>query len=215
MLSVACINAELLQLDLAGERVDMLGDLNHALDRATELARRTLRLAYAEPVAPTAVNVGELADTLGLVAARLLGPDIAYTLLADGDAWIVADASQIERVLLNLLVNSRDATRRGGRVAVTVSQRRLVAPKQYAHDIVPVGRWVCLQVADTGHGISPQLLPRMFEERVTTNGDDAHGCGLASVLGIVRTWRGHVLVESTAHVGASVTCYFPAMPVAE
>jgi two-component system cell cycle sensor histidine kinase/response regulator CckA len=138
-----------------------------------------LTLAYAEPEPNTIVDIREPVYQLGRVARRVLGPHIAYTMFAEGHACIGANASQVEQILLNLVADGRDATSAGGCVTVHISRERHMAPKRYAHDLVPAGDWVCLRVTDTGHGIAKHILPRVFEERFSTESVGGRGFGLA------------------------------------
>jgi two-component system cell cycle sensor histidine kinase/response regulator CckA len=114
---------------------------------------------------------------------------------ADHPAWVRLDPSQIEQVLLNLVLNSRDAMPKGGQIRIAVT-----------HQHQSIG----LSVSDTGAGMSPEVLARVFEPFFTTKGSQGSGLGLASAHGIVHQSNGEIAVDSTEGLGTTVTMKFPA-----
>jgi len=142
---------------------------------------------------------------------RLLGSDIELAFRHQAaHSWILSDPAQIEQVIMNLAVNSRDAMPEGGRLAVSTRN----APK------LPQGEedsenqnWGVLEVEDTGTGMDEQTRARIFEPLFTTKLDGkGTGLGLATVYGIVKQSQGHIRVESTPGQGTRFEIYFPAVP---
>jgi CheY-like chemotaxis protein len=111
-------------------------------------------------------------------------------------AWVRLDPNQIEQVLLNLVLNSRDAMPNGGQIRIAVAHQQ--------HS-------VCLTVTDTGAGMPPEVLARAFEPFFTTKGSLGSGLGLASAHGIVHQSNGEITVDSTEGLGTTVTMKFPAV----
>jgi signal transduction histidine kinase len=210
ILTVARMNADLLHLDGSGESRLVFSDLTDALDRASALVQRLLALVRAEHWAPSRLDVGSVVHNFARIGTRLVGREIGYASFAEGEAMVMADAAQLEQVLLNLVVNARDAITGTGRVSVTASRLSLAVPLVHLHGVVPVGAWVRLRVSDSGSGIPPTILPLIFRPLFTTKPGRGTGLGLATVLSIMEGWQGHVVVDSVVGEGTSVSCYLPA-----
>jgi two-component system cell cycle sensor histidine kinase/response regulator CckA len=123
---------------------------------------------------------------------------------------IRADEGMVEQVLLNLVVNARDAMPKGGTLRIATAPVDIDEAEARAHPEVSAGGYVCLVVSDTGHGISPSVLPRIFEPFFTTKEvGKGTGLGLATVYGIMQQHKGWVSVESQPGCGATFRAYFP------
>jgi len=126
-----------------------------------------------------------------------------------------ADAGMLEQVLVNLVVNARDAMLRGGRLVIRTTSVSLDAVQVRNHDEARPGRFVTLSVADTGTGISPDHLPHIFEPFFTTKDvGKGTGLGLATVYGIVKQHQGWIEVSTEVGVGSTFTLFLPAIEAA-
>ena len=142
---------------------------------------------------------------------RLLGEDIRLVLDVPSTLWPVKiDIGQLEQIILNLVVNARDAMPRGGKLVISTGNLALESPLADRELTIPPGRYVTLQVLDNGCGIDESLLSRIFEPFFTTKEKGkGTGLGLATVYGIVKQSGGYIRVQSTQGVGTSFTVYLP------
>src|SRR5262249_40550825 len=143
---------------------------------------------------------------------RILGEDIALQFsYAPGQPSVRADEGMLQQILLNLAVNSRDAMPSGGKLSVGISVRELGEAELEKRPERRAGRFVCLNVADTGTGIPADVLPRIFEPFFTTKAvGKGTGLGLATVYGIVKQHQGWIEVESQIDQGTAFHVFLPA-----
>jgi len=181
-------------------------------ERAGNLTRQLLLFGRRHPIELSTFNLNAAVESLHSMLQRLIGEHIAIQSTFQNDLWLVrADRPKFEQVLVNLVVNARDAMPDGGTIAVTTANvsvdEKLVSLQPQARP----GRYVCLSVADTGVGIEKTSLDRIFEPFYTTkDASRGTGLGLAVVYGIVKQHHGWVRVESTPGQGATFTVYLPA-----
>ncbi|MFN8669880.1 MAG: response regulator [Gemmatimonadaceae bacterium] len=188
-------------------RHDDITHLLAAADRATALTRQLMAVARRHPVQEQLLFLGVQAQQLEPLLQKALPENAELRVNAEPDGWpIVADSGHIEQVLINLVVNARDAMPKGGTVTITIEN---VAQTPRTEEW-PGGDAVCVRVADTGDGIPPANLPRIFQPFFTTkeNGKGT-GLGLATCYGIVHQAHGTIAVESTMGVGTVFTMLFP------
>jgi signal transduction histidine kinase len=146
---------------------------------------------------------------------RLIGPEIEFEINStSAPVKIVADYGQIEQVVLNLVVNARDAMPEGGRLEVCVDEIELDAAAAHALGDAPTGRYARLTVADTGTGMDEHTLAKLFEPFFTTKEEGkGTGLGLSIVYGIVKQSRGYITVTSKRGRGTTFTIYLPGVSV--
>jgi len=185
-------------------------EVQKAGERAAALTRQLLALSRKQIIQPQVLHLDEVVANIHSMLLRLIGEDIELVTRPSGQARIKADPGQVEQVLLNLVVNARDAMPRGGRLTLEVTTTHLNAVRTKDGDEVPAGSYVCLSVTDTGCGIEPSILSHIFDPFYTTKPvGQGTGLGLATVYGIVKQNRGHIEVESRQGHGASFRVYFP------
>jgi signal transduction histidine kinase/ActR/RegA family two-component response regulator len=204
------------ELDEASPARARLSDIELAAQRAAELTRQMLAYAGQGRFVVQRVNLSdlvvELVTLLRTVVARTADIDVRLT---DNLPDIEADASQLRQVVMNLVTNAADAIGgMPGRIEITTG--RIVATREYlaysciGQDPEP-GEFVFAEIADTGCGMDEKTLARIFDPFFTTRAA-GRGLGLASVLGIVRSHRGAIAVESTPGVGSRFRLLLPAVP---
>jgi PAS domain S-box-containing protein len=213
--------SELLLQRLPPEQETLRGDveeIRRAGERAANLTRQLLAFSRRQQLQPRVLDLNQaLRDSLGILTAAA-GPRVELVLEPAPDLWRVrADPSGLEQVLLNLVINARDAMPEGGVVRLITANRRLDdAALRNAGS--RGGEFVLLEVRDTGHGMTADTRERVFEPFFTTKGPGkGTGLGLATVYGIVQQSEGHVEVDSTPGEGASFRVFLPriTMQVAE
>ena len=189
-------------------------EILHAADRAASLTRQLLLFSRKQVLQPVALDLNEIVGAVARMARRLIGADVQLRLdLAPTVAPVLADPAQIEQVLLNLIVNARDAMPNGGRIRVSTENAELTAgdPDTTQSGLAP-GRYAMLAVADNGIGMDQSTQARIFEPFFTTKETGrGTGLGLATVYGIVRQSGGAVTVTSERHRGASFRVFLPAV----
>ena len=186
-------------------------EIRKAAARAAELTQQLLAFGRKQLLAPRVLDLGESVRSLEPMLKRLVAPAVTLeTRIAPDLGRVEADPSRFDQVVVNLVVNARDAMGDGGVIRVGLDNLTLTAPQQVGLYSVPAGQWVVLSVADTGVGIEPVMLPHIFEPFFTTkeNGQGT-GLGLATVYGVVRQSGGYLSVETTPGKGATFRIYLP------
>jgi CheY-like chemotaxis protein len=156
---------------------------------------------------PRVVDLNAIVDHSRRLLERLLGPDVELRTVLGASHAILADAGQIEQVIVNLAINGRDAMPQGGRLSLETASVKVSAGGEGA---LPAGEYVTLRVRDTGQGIAADVLPRIFEPFFTTKEvGQGTGLGLAMVEGIVSQSGGDIQVESKLDEGTTFTIRLP------
>jgi CheY-like chemotaxis protein len=185
--------------------------IEEAAERATALVRQLLAFGRQQVLRPEILDLGEVVRRLAPMLQRLIGEDIAIALPPANDLWPVqADRTQIEQVIVNLVVNARDAMPSGGRLTIETTNIDLDLQYVETHPEVTPGPHVVLAVSDTGTGIDAETLSHVFEPFFTTKeAGRGTGLGLATVYGIVRQSGGHIWVYSEPGRGTTFRLHFP------
>ncbi len=187
-----------------------LEQIAEASQRAASLTRQLLMFSRRQVLAPRILEVNETIDGLGKMLERLIGENIELSFALSATGRVHVDPGQLEQVLINLVVNARDAMTDGGRVAVKTSDVQVgVDPGSEKLGLEP-GRYTAISVSDTGIGVDPEIQSRIFEPFFTTKGvGKGTGLGLSTVFGIVKQSGGEVSVVSRPGEGATFTVYLP------
>jgi len=188
-----------------------LREVSDAATRAAALTRQLLAFSRQQLMAFQPVDLTALVDNLRDLVQRLIGPQIQHVVVRDArPCGIVADPVQIEQIIMNLIVNARDAMPDGGTLTIGVVPVELDAHAASEHTGLHEGPYVALTVQDTGVGMSDATLRRIFEPFFTTKpADKGSGLGLSTVYGIVNQSHGSIRVASQLGGGSVFTALFP------
>ncbi len=187
--------------------------IDEAANRAANLTRQLLTFSRQQVMETAELNLTGIVMNMAKMLRRLLSENIEMELLAaDQPLPIRADEGMVEQVLLNLVVNARDAMPRGGRLEVGTASADFDGNAPHP---ARAGAFACLYVRDTGTGIAPEVMSRIFEPFFTTKGiGQGTGLGLATVYGVMQQHSGWVTVESTVGQGSTFRAYFPREAIA-
>src|ERR1700736_4453755 len=205
---------EMLQARIRQGRVAEVGRYVDAAvtsgNRAAALTHRLLAFARRQPLDPRPLDVNKLVASMEDLLCRSIGEAVAMEFSAAPGLWLTyCDRNQLETVLLNRAINARDALPSGGQLALGTRNCEVDAVVYRYLDLEP-GEYVCLTVADTGTGMTPDVIARAFDPFFTTKPiGRGTGLGLSMVYGFAKQSGGHVRIESTAGQGATVELYLP------
>jgi len=188
-----------------------LVQIDQNANRAAALVGQLLAFSRKQTLRPETVNMRDTLADLTHLLNRLVGETVTLTLSHDPILQpIRADKRQLEQVLMNLIVNARDAMPMGGEIKVTTENTQLAEPLTRDRVTVPVGKYVTVQVTDEGEGIPQDRLQKVFEPFYTTKRTgEGTGLGLSTAYGIVKQSGGYIFVDSTIGEGTTFTLYFP------
>jgi two-component system cell cycle sensor histidine kinase/response regulator CckA len=182
-------------------------------NRAANLVRQLLAFSRKQPLQPKELNVTDELTELSHLLTRLIGESIEFKLIHGRELGLIrVDPGQFDQMIINLAVNARDAMPGGGTLTISTGVETFEQPTQVGAEQVPAGRYIRISVADTGKGIAPENLGRIFEPFFSTKKEipgAGTGLGLATVYGIVRQTGGFILVDSSPGHGARFTIYLP------
>jgi two-component system, cell cycle sensor histidine kinase and response regulator CckA len=188
---------------------DEVLQITSSAERGAALVRQLLAFGRRQPLRPRAVRVNEALTAVSRILRRTLGTGIRLNLaLEEPGRSIRVDPTQFDQVMLNLAVNARDAMPHGGALTLRSGHWTVLRPTDGAGETIPPGRYVTIEVADTGGGIPADVLPHIFDPFFTTKRGGT-GLGLSTVYGIVRQSDGHVQIDSAALHGTTFRLLFP------
>ncbi len=204
-------------LDPADQRRKDVVQITQAANRSASLTRQLLAFARREMIQPRRLDVNGIVRRSEAMLRPVLGPQIELSLkLSDGLGTVYADAGQVEQIVMNLVLNARDAMPRGGRVTVETTSAvlgRSTVPAPLAGEFPALGHYLMLSVSDTGHGMDAATLKRIWEPFFTTKPvGEGTGLGLAAVYGAVKQSGGFVWADSEPGRGTVIAVYWPELP---
>lgn len=210
LLTVIIGRCELLYASANSTQRAGLEEIKHAGEMAANLTRQLLVFARRQNPQPEILDLNAVtAGSAETMIRRLIPENVELDLeLSAETAWVRADRSQIEQLILNLALNAQHAMPNGGKLEVGTSIETLNDELSSYGLTVPPGQYLCLKVRDTGVGIAPAVLPRLFDPFFTTKSAGT-GLGLATVYGIIRQSSGGVTVESDLGWGTVFRIYLP------
>jgi len=196
---------------LEGGNEKSVKQISSAAQRAGKLIRQLLMFSRKQVMQPRVVNLNEVVTNLSPMLQGLLGEKVAYQFFPGPEMpAMYVDVGMIEQVLLNLVINARDAMPEGGRLTISTARQTLDPVAVVLNPEARPGSFVCLTVTDTGCGMDPGTLGHLFEPFFTTKEvGKGTGLGLATVYGIMKQHEGWVVVESQVGVGSTFTLFFP------
>jgi two-component system cell cycle sensor histidine kinase/response regulator CckA len=173
--------------------------------------RQLLAFSRRQTLRPQVLDLGEVLSDLTMLLRRLIGEKVSLDVVHGRDLWPVkADISQFEQVVVNLCVNARDAMPDGGKVVIRTRNVTAGESARYSHAAMPATEYVLIEVADTGTGIPPDIIDKIFEPFFSTKEvGKGTGLGLSTVYGIVKQTGGFVFPESEIGRGTTFRIFLP------
>lgn len=202
----------LLRHDAADPDYSDLMQISQNANRAASLVGQLLAFSRKQTMKAQVMDLADAMSDLTHLLNRLVGEKISLDLnVAPLSKVIRADRRQFEQVVMNLVVNARDAMPDGGTIRIDVSETRLEAPMMRDRVQLPGGDYITIRVKDEGVGISADALPKIFEPFYTTKKTgEGTGLGLSTAYGIVKQSGGYIFAESASGKGSSFSLFFPA-----
>ena len=196
---------------------DHVQEAFEATSHAATMTRQLLAFSRQQVMAPVVFVLNDVLEPLRKMVEGVVGEHVAVTIALESAAGVIdSDPTQIEQMLLNLVLNARDAMREsrdgreGGSLTVSTSDAVLTAEEASGRDDARPGPHVVLRVTDTGCGMSPEVMSHLFEPFFTTKPPgEGTGLGLATLYGIVKQSGGHAVVRSEVGVGSTFELWFP------
>ena len=188
-------------------------EMQKAGDRAATLIRQLLTFSRKQPSEPKVLGLNPIITNFETMLRRLIGENIEFTFKpSQENLRVKADPAQLEQVLMNLVVNARDAMPNGGKLTVETASANLGRTPVYHFNPLPPGAYVRLSVSDTGYGMPPDVQAHVFEPFFTTKAEGkGTGLGLSTVFGIVTQSGGGLDLTSTVGKGSRFDVYFPSV----
>ena len=210
ILTAITLHAELLREKTLGHGGREIAEIREAAQRGADLVRQLLTFARQQPSAPQVMSIRRIISSMNAVIEPLIGEDIDLsTRFATAHDCVSADPSQIQQVVLNLVMNARDAMPKGGRIRIHTADHEVDA-RDGARRGIPPGSYVSIVVEDNGRGMTEEVRARIFEPFFTTKKHGSGtGLGMSTVYGIVAQARGAVAVASRPGKGTRVTVLLP------
>jgi two-component system cell cycle sensor histidine kinase/response regulator CckA len=180
-------------------------------NRAANLVRQLLAFSRRQTLRPEVLSLTDAISDLGNLLGRLLGEKVELKVVHGRDVGLVKiDVNQFEQVIVNLAVNARDAMPKGGRLTVRTANVTMEESRTIRPDVIPAGEYVLCEIEDTGTGMSPEVLDKIYEPFFSTKEvGKGTGLGLSTVYGIVKQTGGFIFCESEVGKGTRFRIYLP------
>ena len=204
-------SADLLLMDATDELVRAeITEIKRSVERGAGLTRQLLAFSRRQATRAQLFALGDVVGGMETMLRRLIGPEIDFQIVRGGPVMVHADPAQIEQVILNLVINARDAMPEGGRLTISVADVELDDAAAIVSAEGRTGRYALLSVADTGTGMDEKTRARLFEPFFTTKEQGkGTGLGLSIVYGIVKQNTGYITVSSERGRGTTFLIYLP------
>lgn len=202
----------LIGLDATHPFYDNLKTIESGAKKAADLIRQILAFSRKQVMAPKPLNLTFVIRDFAAILRRLIREDVHLAFHLSEELWtVVADKNQMEQVMMNLVVNARDAVAEGGEITIQTLNREIWSGDSRSADLrLASGAYVVMSVVDNGSGMEPSILARIFDPFFTTKeAGKGTGLGLSTVYGIVKQQGGEIRVESAAGRGTRFDIYFP------
>jgi PAS domain S-box-containing protein len=213
LLQVVAGNLQLLSKDVTGnEKAERrITNALAGVNRGSKLASQLLAFGRRQALEPKVVNIGRLVRGMDEMLRRTIGEGVEIETIISGGLWnALIDPMQIENAVLNLAINARDAMEGFGKLTIEAGNGYIDDAYARVHDDVSPGQYVVLSVTDTGSGMSPELMAKVFEPFFSTKPEGkGTGLGLSMVYGFVKQTGGHVKIYSEVGHGTTIKMYFP------
>ena len=212
------IGAQLLKEDKGNvERDKILDMICASANRGADMVRQILSFARGAKPQTQQIPVRQLINEMVKIVRNTFPKSISISVRTGGRLWDVSgDATELHQIILNLCVNARDAMPQGGTLTLHAENQTLNTGAKNLPPDMPSGNYVMLAVTDTGTGIPPEVLPRIFEPFFSTKtSDQGTGLGLSTVANIIKHHNGFIQVQSEISHGTEFQIYLPATPTAE
>jgi len=191
---------------------ETLGIIKSSAEKAAELTRQILAFSRKQVLDMKVVNLNTVVEQMGKMLQRVITENIVLDLKTSPIMNVMADAGQVEQILMNLVINARDAMPDGGCLTIETADVRLDRNYAQRHESVQPGPYVMLAVTDTGVGMSQEVQEKIFDPFFTTKEKGrGTGLGLSMVYGIVKQHTGYIWVYSEAGKGTTFKIYLPAV----
>jgi len=213
LLTVITGTSELMLMDLEpdSQMYANVNEINNTAERAASLTRQLLTFSRKQIIETKVLNLNDTLFSMDKMLRRLIGEDIELVFIPCQDLWpIKADPGQMEQVLTNLVVNARDAMRKGGKLTIETANYHLDAYYAETHPDTTPGDYIMMAVSDTGIGMDEDTRSKVFEPFFTTKDKgQGTGLGLSTCYGIVKQNGGNIRVYSEPGVGSTFKVYLP------
>jgi signal transduction histidine kinase len=211
MTILGCSELLLRDFDPADPRRGEVEEIRRAAQRATSLTHQLLAFGRRQVLQPRVLDLNEIVENMNRMLRRMIGEDIQFLTVLTPGLWPVkVDPGQIEQVIMNLVVNARDAMPEGGRLTLETANLKLDEEYARRHIAVKPGPFVMLAVTDTGCGMDAETRSHLFEPFFTTKEKDkGTGLGLSTVYGIIKQSGGNIWAYSEVGKGSAFKVYLP------
>jgi PAS domain S-box-containing protein len=210
ILHIISANVQLMMRNDEGSRKRLLGIMD-GVERGKKLADQLLAFARRQPLHPSVVGLAQLIERMDSLLQRAAGDAIEIRFAIPAKPWnILVDPNQLENVLINLVINARDAMDGQGRITIALDNIVIDEGSELANTGIKPGEFVTIAVRDTGSGMPPEVMERAFEPFFTTKPEGkGTGLGLSMAHGFVKQSGGHIRLASTPGQFTTVTIFLP------